>query len=61
MKAFDLEKRKEIYEKFVAIIQDDAPFIFLFNFDDIYAYHTRIKGFVPRADEQISILTLSKE
>jgi peptide/nickel transport system substrate-binding protein len=61
MKAFDPETRKEIYGKFVTIIQDDAPFIFLFNFDDIYAYNKRIKGFVPRADEQIGILTLSKE
>ena len=47
------EERKKIYEEYASIIQEDAPFIFLFNFDDIYGVNKQVKGFVPRADEQI--------
>jgi peptide/nickel transport system substrate-binding protein len=61
LKMFDPEKRKSYYDKYVSIIQEDAPFIFLFNFDDIYAYNKNVQGFKARADEQIGVTNLSKK
>ena len=61
LKVFDPEKRKAYYDKYVSLIQEDAPFIFLFNFDDIYAYNKKVQGFKARADEQIGVPNLSKK
>ncbi|MDD2716898.1 MAG: peptide-binding protein [Candidatus Wallbacteria bacterium] len=41
---FDLEKRKQIYHKFHAIIATEQPYIFLFVADNIYALDKRIHG-----------------
>jgi peptide/nickel transport system substrate-binding protein len=60
LQVFDPEKRKTYYDKYVSIIQDDAPIIFLFN-DDIYAFNKKVQGFKARADEQMSIPILSKK
>jgi peptide/nickel transport system substrate-binding protein len=61
LKVFDPKKRIALYDKYISLIQEDAPFIFLFNFDDIYAYNKKVQGFKARADEQISVPNLSKK
>jgi len=57
----DPDERKQIYSQFLEMIKEEAPWIFLWNFEDLYGVSNRISGFTPRSDELISIVDLGKE
>jgi peptide/nickel transport system substrate-binding protein len=48
----DSAKRKALYEKALRIIHDDAPWLFLFQYEDLYATSKRLQ-WQPRPDEAI--------
>jgi len=48
----DTTKREALYAKAQAIAHDDAPWLFLFQFEDLYAVSKRIT-WQPRGDESI--------
>ena len=43
-RTFDLEKRKEIYNKIHEILYDDQPYMFLYVPDSLVAVHNRFQG-----------------
>jgi peptide/nickel transport system substrate-binding protein len=49
---FDLPRRKAMYQKISSEIGDAAPWIFLFQFEDLYGASRRLV-WQPRADETI--------
>ncbi len=51
----DPEKRKGFYATALKLIVEDAPWVFLYNPMDIYAFRDRVKGWVPRADGLINL------
>jgi peptide/nickel transport system substrate-binding protein len=50
---FDQNARKAQYSKIIQLIKDDAPWLFMFSADDVYAANTRLKNWEPRADEAV--------
>ena len=50
----DPVKRKQLYAHAMRIIHDDAPWLFLFQYEDLYATSRRIV-WQPRADEAIYV------
>jgi len=48
----DAKKRAAIYARAMAIIHDDAPWLFLFQYEDLYATSKRLQ-WQPRGDEAI--------
>jgi peptide/nickel transport system substrate-binding protein len=48
----DPTKRKALYAKALRIVHDDAPWLFLFQYEDLYATSTRLQ-WQPRPDEGI--------
>lgn len=48
----DAAKRKALYAKALRIIHDDAPWLFLFQYEDLYATSKRLQ-WQPRPDEAI--------
>jgi peptide/nickel transport system substrate-binding protein len=48
----DPVKRKALYAKALAIVHDDAPWLFLFQYEDLYATSKRLQ-WQPRPDEGI--------
>jgi peptide/nickel transport system substrate-binding protein len=50
----DPAKRKALYAKALRIIHDDAPWLFLFQYEDLYATSKRVE-WNPRADEAIYV------
>jgi ABC-type transport system substrate-binding protein len=51
------EARLGVYQKLLAHVKDVAPWIFLFNLEDLYGANNRLKDWHARADE---IVTFSK-
>ena len=41
----DVEKRKEIYKELYQVINEDLPYIFLYQRRDMWAVNSRVKGF----------------
>ncbi len=41
----DIEKRKEIYKELYTVINEDLPYIFLYQRRDMWAVNSRVKGF----------------
>ena len=50
----DTAKRQALYVKAQAIAHEDAPWLFLFQFEDLYAVSKRI-SWQPRGDESIDV------
>ncbi|HTD37875.1 MAG TPA: ABC transporter substrate-binding protein, partial [Candidatus Limnocylindrales bacterium] len=50
----DPGKRKALYAKALRIIHDDAPWLFLFQYEDLYATSKRLQ-WQPRPDEAIYV------
>ena len=50
----DPAKRKALYAKAMRIVHDDAPWLFLFQYEDLYATSKRLE-WNPRADEAIYV------
>ena len=50
----DPKKREALYAKAQAIAHEDAPWLFLFQFEDLYAVSKRI-SWQPRGDESIDV------
>lgn len=48
----DFDERYEIYQQADQILVDDAPYIYMYNKDEIRAYAPYVKGFVVRPDQQ---------
>jgi peptide/nickel transport system substrate-binding protein len=48
----DPARRKELYAKALRIVHDDAPWLFLFQYEDLYATSRRLQ-WQPRPDEAI--------
>jgi peptide/nickel transport system substrate-binding protein len=61
IQALDEATARPIYERLQKMIWDDAPLGFLYNQPEIVAYHKRLKGFAPRADEYVNVRTASVE
>ena len=59
--SFDQKAREEMYRKIVQFTRDDAPWLFLFAADDIYAVHRRVKNWEARADEAFWLLPTEVE
>lgn len=45
LKENDIEKRKEIYKELYQVINEDLPYIFLYQRKDMWAVNARVKGF----------------
>lgn len=45
LKEFDQNKRKEIYNKWAKLMNDQLPYIFLSSSKDLWAVNSRVKGF----------------
>jgi peptide/nickel transport system substrate-binding protein len=48
----DFDERYQIYEQADKMLVDDAPYIYMYNKDEIRAYAPYVKGFVVRPDQQ---------
>jgi peptide/nickel transport system substrate-binding protein len=48
----DPAKRKALYAKALRIVHDDAPWLFLFQYEDLYATSKRLR-WQPHPDEAI--------
>ena len=48
--------RDSLYHGFLALLKEDAPFIFLFNFEQLYGVSERVKNFIMMPDE-LDIMT----
>jgi peptide/nickel transport system substrate-binding protein len=53
----DAAKRKALYAKALRIIHDDAPWLFLFQYEDLYATSKRLQ-WQPRPDEAIYVMEM---
>jgi peptide/nickel transport system substrate-binding protein len=51
----DPQKRAGIYKEAQAIVNKDAPWIFLWLPQDIYGVSSRLKGWQPSADSRINL------
>jgi peptide/nickel transport system substrate-binding protein len=51
----DREKRKAMYLEAQAIVNDEAPWIFLWLPQDIYGVSSRVKGWQPSPDSRINL------
>ena len=47
----DFDARYEIYEEANQTLVDDAPYIYMYNKQEIRAYAPYVKGFVVRPDQ----------
>ncbi len=56
----DPAARKALYRQFLAGIKDDAPWLFLWNLDDVTGVNASVSGFVPRSDEMWDIAQIQK-
>lgn len=45
LKETDIEKRKEIYKEIYELINEDLPYIFLYQRRDMWSINSRVKGF----------------
>jgi peptide/nickel transport system substrate-binding protein len=54
----DVAKRKALYKTIATILHEDAPWIVLFEYDDLYGTSKRLK-FQPRGDEFIRAYEMS--
>lgn len=45
LKETDIEKRKEIYKELYQVINEDLPYIFVYQRRDMWAVNSRVKGF----------------
>jgi peptide/nickel transport system substrate-binding protein len=54
----DSGKRQALYDKALAILHDDAPWIFLFQYDDLYGTSKRLQ-WRARADESLAVDEMS--
>lgn len=59
--SFSTPRRLALYKQITRIIKNDAPWLFLFATDDIYAVNKRVKNWQPRADEVISVFQTDVE
>ena len=51
----DREKREQMYLEAQAIVNDEAPWIFLWLPQDIYGASVQLKGWQPSADSRINL------
>ena len=54
----DFDERYEIYEQADKILVDDAPYIYMYNKNEIRAYAPYVKGFVVRPDQANNFWTV---
>jgi peptide/nickel transport system substrate-binding protein len=54
----DVPKRKALYKRIVAILYEDAPWIVMFQYEDLYATSKRLR-WQPRGDELIRAYEMS--
>jgi len=57
----DREVRDSLYHGFLALLKEDAPFIFLFNFDELYGMNERVKNYIMMPDELDIMTKVTKE
>ncbi|MDY4253476.1 MULTISPECIES: ABC transporter substrate-binding protein [unclassified Clostridium] len=61
----DIEKRKEIYKELYTVLNEDLPYIFLYQRRDMWAVNSRVKGFedqiTPYKDFTQSLYKLTLE
>lgn len=50
----DTSERKKIYASIADKVNKEAPWLFLYDFEDVYAYNTRVT-WTPRSDERIDL------
>lgn len=55
MSTLDEQERFQLYAEFEVLLKEEAPWIFLWNFDDLYGVNSKVQGFVPRADETMNL------
>jgi peptide/nickel transport system substrate-binding protein len=55
----DTNKRKQIYADIVKMMQDDPPYIYLWQQVDTYGVNKRVQGWSPRPDERILLTGVS--
>ena len=56
----DPTQRKVEYRKYLEGIKEEAPWIFLWNLDDIVGVNASVSGFVPRSDEMWDVTAATK-
>jgi peptide/nickel transport system substrate-binding protein len=54
----DFDERYQIYEQADKMLVDDAPYIYMYNKEEIRAYAPYVKGFVVRPDQQNNFWTV---
>lgn len=54
----DFDTRYEIYQEANQILVDDAPYVYLYNKQEIRAYGTNVQGFVVRPDQANNFWTV---
>jgi ABC-type transport system substrate-binding protein len=48
---FDRDHREELLKEFMAVMREEAPFLFLFQSPLLYGLNPRVTGFPPTADD----------
>lgn len=54
----DFDERYEIYEQADQILVDDAPYVYMYNKEEIRAYSPEVQGFVVRPDQANNFWTV---
>ena len=57
---FDFDKRRQLLEKTLKVVVDDAPWLFLWQPTSLAAARSDVKGFVPRADGYLFLNKVTK-
>jgi len=57
----DSTARNKVYGDFIRLIQQDAPWVYLYYQTNISGVRDRVKGFVPRPDNEVAVQPMSVE
>lgn len=60
-KETDVEERRAIYQKMMAIMHEEAPIIFLYQGIDVYGTSAKLDNFLPRGDGRMFFYDVSYE
>jgi peptide/nickel transport system substrate-binding protein len=55
----DSTARNKVYGDFIRLIQQDAPWVYLYYQTNISGVRDRVKGFVPRPDNEVAVQPMS--
>ena len=59
--ALDNAKRLALYQKLNQVLRDDAPWVYMWNPEDIYAIRSNLSGFAPNGVGYFYVKNLSRK